>query len=229
MWLLYGGFYCTKDNPSVTPPAEPVPVVGTAFFSKGPFTLVFSNNDPGLDTTTRSKLVQAFFAVYPEETKRFNANSIDTVFFSMDTAYSGVAATSGGTVVFSSQYYRANPKDIDVLTHELMHIVQNYPRYDPPWLVEGIADYARYRYGLNNEQTGWFLPDYTSNQHYTDGYRVTARFLLWLEVHKSKTIVDQLDKSLRNQTYYSEDIWKKITGETIDQLWKAYAQHPSLL
>ena len=173
-------------------------------------------------------MVATFFKVYPEEVQRFNPNSEDTVHFSMDIAYSGVAATGGGQVTFSAAYYQDHPKDIDVVTHEVMHVVQSYPQYKPVWLVEGIADYARYIFGVNNAEEGWSLPDYSPDQHYTDSYRVTARFLIWLENHKNKKIVDQLDASLRDESYYTTDIWKKTTDKTLDELWDEYAADPGL-
>ena len=225
--LFLLGLSCSDDQ-MPDPKPEPLPVVGESTFSEGAFTLIFTNNDPGFDTAIRTQMVETFFTVYPKEVKRFNTNSKDTVHFFMDTAYSGVAATGGGKVTFSAAYYHTSPKDIDVVTHEVMHVVQSYPQYDPVWLVEGIADYARYIFGVDNANAGWSLPDYSPDQHYTDSYRVTARFLVWLEKHKNKTIVDRLDASLRDETYYSSDIWKQVTGESLDDLWNAYVHNPAL-
>jgi len=60
-----------------------------------------------------------------------------------------------------------------------MHIVQDYGQSTGPgWLTEGIADYARYKFGVNNPAAKWALPAYKSTQKYTDAYRVTARFLV---------------------------------------------------
>lgn len=228
LFLLFG-LSCTKNNtPNKPTPPDSIPVVGTSSFTEDDYTLVFTNTDSGFDTTIRTKLVQTFFKVYPAEVDRFNPNSSDTVHFLIDTAYSGVAATGGSQVRFSAAYYQAHPNDIDVVTHEVMHIVQNYPQYKPVWLVEGIADFARYIFGVDNANAGWSLPDYSPDQHYTDSYRVTARFLVWLENHKDKKIVDQLDKSLRNESYYNKDVWKNVTGKTLDQLWEEYTVNPSL-
>ena len=228
LFLLFG-LSCTKNDVPVEPtPSDSIPIVGESSFTEGDYTLVFTNTDPSFDTSIRTRLVQTFFKVYPPEVERFNPNSDDTVHFLIDTAYSGVAATGGGQVRFSAAYYHSHPNDIDVVTHEVMHIVQSYPQYKPVWLVEGIADYARYIFGVDNANEGWSLPDYTPDQHYTDSYRVTARFLVWLENHKHKKIVDQLDKSLRNESYYNKDVWENTTGKTLDQLWKDYAADPAL-
>ncbi|CAF3908073.1 unnamed protein product, partial [Didymodactylos carnosus] len=107
---------------------------------------------------------------------------------------------SGSNIVLGAEFIRNNPEDYDAVTHEFAHVVQNYPTYDPNWLVEGIADWARYKWGVNNEKGGWQLPNFNSDQKYTDSYRVTARFLVWLERSKNRDIVKQLDQALRSNS-----------------------------
>ena len=108
-----------------------------------------------------------------------------------------------------------------------MHIVQDYRHANPGWLTEGIADYVRYVYGVNNVKSRWTLPDYRSTQNYENAYRVTARFLLWVEKTKNKRIVDRLDAALRDGTYQPQ-LWEKLTGAAVDQLWKEYGADPAL-
>lgn len=196
-------------------------------YRQGDYSLTFRNNDPDFDTAIRNKLVATYFAVYPAEARRFNKNTVKHVIFSVDTAYHGVAATGGGKTTFSSAYYRRFPADIDVVTHEVMHLVQSYPHYHPVWLVEGIADYVRYEYGLHNKSAGWTMPNYNPKQSYKNSYRITARFLVWIQEHGDKKVVDQLDGSLRNNTY-DKDTWKKLTGKSVDDWWAEYGKSPSL-
>ena len=195
--------------------------------TSGGFSLIFVSNDAGLDPTTRQNLINVFFTVYPQEVERFNKSSLKKVIFFVDTAYKGVAETGNGMARFNPQWLKDHPQDIDVVTHEVMHVVQDYRNYDPGWLTEGIADYVRYVYGVNNLGGRWALPDYRSGQHYQNAYRVTARFLLWIEKNKYKKIVDDMDKAMRNGTY-SPELWKKLTGKTVDELWNEYAQAPSI-
>ena len=227
--FLVGLISCKKEKtyPPVGPPPPSTSVLDPKTYSQGGLTLIFLNNDPFLDTMIRQKMVNTFFAVYPLEVSRFNTLATNTVTFHMDTAYVGVAAAGGGKVTYSAKYYKTNPKDIDVVTHEAMHIVQAYPSYSPSWLVEGIADYARYKYGVDNASAGWSLPAYSGTQSYTNSYRVTARFLAWLEIHVRATIINELDAAMRGQTY-SADKWVQLTGKTVDQLWQAYWQNPTL-
>jgi hypothetical protein len=104
-----------------------------------------------------------------------------------------------------------------------MHLVQSYPhRAGPGWLTEGIADYVRYAYGVDNQGAGWSLPAYTASQHYTNAYRITARFLLWLEKDVKPGVVKTLDNAMRTNTY-TDEIWSKQTGKSLDDLWAAYA------
>ena len=122
----------------------------------------------------------------------------------------------------------SHPKDLDLMTHEIMHIIQSYPGGSGPgWLTEGIADYVRFKYGLNNKEAGWSLTPFNKNQHYTNSYRITARFLEWIRQKYDKKIIIKLDKHLRNQTY-SEDLWKTYTGKDLDELWEIYSSNPGI-
>jgi hypothetical protein len=159
---------------------------------------------------------------------RFNKKACTKdVRITIDPGYDGVAYTSDDVIVISATWLRNNPQDTDVVTHEGMHVVQHYPRGDPGWLIEGIADYARWRYGINNPAGNWQLPDFDPNQHYTNAYRVTARFLAWSE-KRYANIVDQLDAALRSNTY-SANSWNQFAGgKSVDQLWAEYANNPNL-
>jgi hypothetical protein len=193
----------------------------------GRYSLLFTNNDASLDQETRQKMIDAFFTVYPQMVERFNRHSLTKLRFFIDTAYKAVAETDNGSSRFNPAWMKRYPQDIDVVTHEVMHVVQDYKNYEPGWLTEGIADYVRYVYGVNNKAAKWTLPDYKPGQSYKNAYRVTARFLLWVEKNKYKKIVDDLDKAMRDGTYTS-DLWAKLTGRTVDELWDEYAKNPAL-
>jgi len=197
------------------------------FKEKG-YTLTFINQDATLDPALKQRLIKTFFEVYPVLAKTYNGKTLREVTFFVDTAYTGVAEAGGGRVRFSSRWFHKNPKDIDVVTHEVMHIVQAYPDDAGPWWVtEGVADYVRYAYGVDNAGGGWALPPYKDGQTYENGYRITARFLAWIEANVKKGFVKTLDKSMRSKTY-TADIWKQQTGKSIDELWKAYSTSPVL-
>jgi hypothetical protein len=192
------------------------------------YTLIFINKDSTFSSHVKKQLIKTFFIVYPKEAERFNRQTAKKVTFIMDPGYKGVAATSGAVTRFDPRWFKKHPKDIDVVTHEVMHIIQDYHSgHAPGWLTEGIADYARYTYGMNNKAADWTLPDYNPRQNYKDAYRVTARFLVWLQKNVSKNIVDKLNAILHSGTY-TQDTWKKLTGKSVDELWKMYAKSPAL-
>jgi hypothetical protein len=174
------------------------------------------------------RLVDVFFIVYPKLAKEYNRKTLKQVNFFIDTSYHGVAATDNGRVVFSSAYMMKHAKDVDVVTHEVMHIVQNYGESaGPGWLTEGIADFVRNKFGVDNAGANWSMPAYKQGQHYTNSYRITARFLTWLEKNKKKYLVKKLDKALRDHTY-TENIWVELTGKNLDALWDDYTKDPSI-
>ncbi|HVI46835.1 MAG TPA: basic secretory protein-like protein [Chitinophaga sp.] len=201
--------------------------VGTVIYTSNGYTLTFINKDGTFDDAERQRFINTFFTVYPKLLNRFFPGATKNVTFVIDPNYDGVAATSGNQVVYKSGWFRDRPEDIDVVTHEVMHIVQAYTGNTPGWLTEGIADYARYKYGVNNGPAGWGLPNWSSSQHYTNAYGVTARFLVWLERHVRSSIVEDLNTILRNKTY-SNNTWNQLTGKSVDQLWADYSANPAL-
>ncbi|MEP7145151.1 MAG: basic secretory protein-like protein [Ferruginibacter sp.] len=116
----------------------------------------------------------------------------------------------------------------DVITHELMHSVQGYGYNNvPAWVTEGIADYVRATEGINNAKANWAMPDWNASQHYSNAYRITARFFVWITQNYKADFVNRLDDAARKQTY-TEATYKDITGKTLDELWKAYIANPVL-
>lgn len=196
---------------------------------KGKFTLQFTCKSADFSEEINQKLISTFFEVYPTLVKTYNKNSPRVVTFVVDPEYDGVAATSNDKVVFSVKYMSSHPNDIDVVTHEVMHIVQAYGQRSgmPGWVTEGIADYVRYAYGVNNEGAGWRLPDFSEKHSYQNSYRITARFFAWIE-QNHKGVIRKLDQAGRDKAYEKGAIWQKLTGKTIDELWSEYSKNPRL-
>lgn len=192
------------------------------------FTLVWINKEKGFDNRLKQRLIDTYFLNYPKLVKKYNQKSRRSVTFVIDPDYDGVAATAGGIVRYSPKWFAKNPGDIDVVTHEVMHIVQGYPNGAGPWwITEGIADYVRFVEGVDNAGANWRLPDFKETQKYTDAYRITARFFYWMETKVRKGVIQKLDLAMRSKTY-SDDFWKRETGSTVDELWLRYAKNPAI-
>lgn len=192
-------------------------------------TVTFENEDSSLNPVVEQGFLNIIFEVYPKLVTDFNEAARQEIRVKIDTAYTGVAYAHNGEVTVSSNWMQKRPEDLDLMTHEIMHIIQSYPRgAGPGWLTEGIADYVRHVYGVDNVGAKWALPDYNSNQSYTDSYRVTARFLVWITERFDEKLVVNLDSNLRNKTYTSKS-WKQYTGKTLDELWALYDEDPELL
>jgi hypothetical protein len=199
-----------------------------AVFEDKGYKLTFINYDPTFTDDARLRLVNTFFKVYPELAAEYNSQTLKAVTMVIDTAYKGVAETDNGKVTISSAWMHKRPEDIDVVTHEVMHIVQDYGEsVGPGWLTEGIADYARYKFGVNNDAAKWSLTPYKAGQNYDNAYRITARFLVWIEAKVKPGIVKELNNELRQHTY-TDNSWKQQTGKTVDELWKTYTENPEI-
>ena len=130
------------------------------------------------------------------------------------------AATAGDRIFCSAKWFRDHPDDVGAIVHELAHVIQSYPKYDPPWLVEGIADYVRfYRYEPGSQRPS---PD-PKKAKYTDGYRTTAAFLAWIEEQHDPKIVVRLNAACREGRYRPE-LFETFTGKPLDELWAQYLQ-----
>lgn len=216
-------------------PVRQAQTIGTAIepgkadtIKKKGYQLIFVSRDPNLDPQVKQNLIDTYFKVYPKLMKTYNTKSTKEVLFVVDTAYKAVAEASNGRILFSAGYLKAHPTDIDVVTHETMHIVQGYGYgAGPVWLTEGIADYARYTYGIDNIGSKWSLPEYDAKQHYTNSYRITARFFVWIEQKVKPGMIAALDAELRAHQY-TDQSWAKMTGKTLDELWAAYGKNPAV-
>ncbi|WP_428328949.1 basic secretory protein-like protein [Mucilaginibacter sp.] len=200
----------------------------TQVYNKNGYKLTFINYDATFDKAEQERLVTTFFTVYPKLAKEYNPATLKAVIMVIDTTYKGVAATADGKVTIAAHWLHQRPEDIDVVTHEVMHIVQDYgDSSGPGWLTEGIADYARNKFGVNNAAAKWTLPAYKATQNYDNAYRITARFLVWVEQTVKPGIVKELDSQMRKHTY-TDNSWKQLTGKTVDELWKSYTENPAI-
>ncbi|KAH7709945.1 hypothetical protein AAVH_22776 [Aphelenchoides avenae] len=141
-----------------------------------------------------------------------------------------VAASGFRSLVsLNPTYFASHPNDIDIITHECMHLAQAYNWTSgiiPGWATEGIADYVRYTMGVDNGSAGWSLPEFKETQKLTDSYQVAARFFLWIEKNVKPGFVKAFDKALRSGS--GAGFFKRVTGKTEDELWEQYAQNPKI-
>jgi hypothetical protein len=136
------------------------------------------------------------------------------------------AHASGGTITINGDWIRRNPHDLGMVVHELVHVVQAYPRnrHNTGWLVEGIADYIRWwRYEPELMATRGRTRIDPAKAKYTDAYRTTAYFLAWASRTHDMRLVPELDRALRR----AEDprpVFERLTGKPLDELWEAFVK-----
>ncbi|MCL2775360.1 MAG: basic secretory family protein [Oscillospiraceae bacterium] len=99
--------------------------------------------------------------------------------------------------------FKKEPMDIDFITHELIHVAQNYGLIKcPNWITEGLADYGRAKFGLYN--TGWNIPKFIinrSDKNYELGYTVTAGLFIWIEENINETFCKDLNNTIKSERY----------------------------
>ncbi len=211
--------------------------IGTRHYSSNGYNLTIKNTDFKINAAVRHRLTELYFQIYPRLVNRFNRNAPRSinVFIDGQNKYPFWGLAVDNKMIINAYRLRnpsSFPRYYDIFLHELAHLVQQYTTKnlaDVKWLGEALADYVRYKYGGSNVGAGWPLPDYTKTQSYNDSYKVTARFLIWLEYKYNSSIIDQLDKGLRDVTYNQNSTWKELTGRSVEQLWLDYTENPNLI
>ncbi|MBN6150713.1 Basic Secretory protein [Xanthomonas sp. AmX2] len=190
--------------------------------------VVYRDASGALDRTMRDRILETFFHAYPRERAEFNAAAPTRAIITIDPGYDGIAYVDSdewARMTINPAWLAKHPGDTDLVAHEAMHIVQGYPDYGndkaPGWLVEGIADYARDRYGVDNAAGGWKLPsEVKENHNYDSGYRVSGAFLKWSDA-RHPGLVKRLDAALRSGTYTAR-LWNELTGQDVAAVWARY-------
>ncbi|KAI5124126.1 hypothetical protein M0805_000939 [Coniferiporia weirii] len=218
--LVYQPVY-TASPP---PPDWPVPKLrleakdlaheGTALFFK------HVNPSDGL----RNAVVSVLETLYTKQTSPTNVRSVSLYLDDMD----GVAYTKGSELDndhkeihlsvrhVKNSKHRVRGEVLGVLVHEMVHCFQyNAKGTCPGGLIEGIADYVRLKAG--------FSPPHwqKGGNKWDEGYQTTGYFLEWIEDTYGHDFVRKLNGAMREQKY-SPDVFRELTGEGVDALWKLY-------
>ncbi|MET1024668.1 MAG: basic secretory protein-like protein [Pseudoxanthomonas sp.] len=191
-------------------------------------TITYRDASGALDVPMQEKILKTFFHAYARERADFNTAAPTKAIITIDPSYDGIAYVGSddwAKMTINPAWLVKHPGDTDLVSHEAMHIVQGYPDYGndkaPTWLVEGIADYARDKYGIDNAASGWKLPtDVKEKQNYDSGYRISGAFLKWSEA-QHPGLVKQMDAALRTGKY-SPRLWNQLAGKDVAALWTEY-------
>jgi hypothetical protein len=134
----------------------------------------------------------------------------------------GIAWASGGEITINVTWFAERPHDIGAIYHELAHVVQAYPDNEANcgWLVEGIADWARY-FVFEKRDLAFYAGKPAGS--YRDAYTNAARFLDWLRLNKNPAVVIELNSRLKRGVYAPEKDWPELAGSTLEDLWAEYA------
>lgn len=183
-------------------------------------TLIDENNL--LEESVKNNIIKVFNEVYFNVFDYYNDGEYVNVTIEVTEIYSNPAYTVGHTICIDYTYLNNNPEDYDVITHELIHVAQyNIQSAIPIWLIEGMADYGRYKFGINNEAANWQFEAPNYAQYFTDAYKTTAAFLVWIEKEYPSFTVKNMNKIMK-EGKYSNNYIKEVVGYSFDDLWIQY-------
>jgi len=178
-----------------------------------------------LDGEVIAAIDRLFVEVYPVLADFFDGE-LQYVKLVADSGFLGTARVITPDGEGSIKILELNPEkfrdlsQIHVITHELAHIAASMHREVPMWIREGVADYARYKFDPYVKESSWNLGSYEKGENYTGGYKVAARFFLWVEENLSDDFTKQLCLLCREG--YSEDVFKTVCGQNLEELWENY-------
>lgn len=199
-----------------------------------------------LDPEVVELLIDTFNKVYQTICDFFNNGEIRDVVFEPDPNFDSPPALIVITIITNDAdgsiierkmdnnkiKFNSNDKicqkgtrDIDWITHELIHVAQDY-QYDngnyPSWVVEGLADYGREKFGLYNKEADWHISKIISNKKkYDIGYTLAAGLFIWIEENYYSEFSKELN-GLMKSGKYNDDYFIEKTNKTVDELWQIY-------
>ena len=157
-----------------------------------------------------------------------------TLTLSLEYVPHGAVLTGGSHIYLTSGYVSkcpdANLKEwvTAVLVHEATHVYQYKDGPPTGSLIEGIADYVRFRAGYPDlgdvpGGTTFMLKPAAPGGHWDDGYGTTAHFLIWLDDHHPG-FGYELNQSLNasDNLPWSANVFTKYAGNDVNTLWAQY-------
>ena len=166
----------------------------------------------------KERLIHTFNVIWKDIVDWMDFGIVSRVEYVLDSE--GIAWASGRRAGLSLAWILENPWDTDCMTHELIHCAQRYVNV-PTWVHEGIADYARAKFGLFNQEAGRTLrpsgrdaqnpstdPNSGFVSGYIAGYNRTATFYQWIEANHNPNFVQELNYSLKANlvTNFQDDV-----------------------
>ncbi|MFI2743805.1 discoidin domain-containing protein [Zhouia sp. PK063] len=198
-------------------------------YTRNGYTLNFIDESSNSNYQTRLKLINTFFEVYENENLFFNFDSPTEVTVKLSDNQTETFSVSESSVTLNAAQFLDNPFDIDILTAALMQLTGNLTQKQlPDWLLNGISDYGRYKFGLYNNDADWSLPEYEDGQFYTDGNQIVARFIVWIELNFDTTFTKNMVTYLQNNEY-NEQEWNTLTGKSLEDLWTLYEEKNNII
>ena len=134
----------------------------------------------------------------------------------------GIAFADSNAITVSSHWIEKYPEDVGLIVHEAVHVVQLYPKFEPGWVTEGIADYIRWHL-YEKKPLDWF-PVGEDERGYEAAYRITGGFFLWITLHKNADFMKILNTYMKNSAY-KDSMFFQYTGKDLDALWLEYIQY----
>jgi hypothetical protein len=114
--------------------------------------------------------------------------------------------------------------DYIAYTH-FLNTNQPYLRLDAKGLLYGYDDSKPYLYSLQQKKIppngAYAARGIRAGHGYRHGYTVTAAFLYWLEQNKRPAIVLELNTAMKTHQYHPR-LWRKLTGASLEALWREF-------
>ena len=166
------------------------------------------------------RVAEWYGANYPDIVRLIDAPTNDlprdlTLRFRSDLKPGVPGYAQGATMTLSVPHVFRHVDDVrGMFIHELTHVAQAYPVYEPSWLVEGLADAVRYLLSPANDAWKHGVDRIDPKKlDYAHKYGEAARFILWVQAQNHPNLVAKLSRALKDKRY-NDQTWTELTGKT---------------
>lgn len=178
------------------------------------------------DEELAQTLQEVFFEKYPAIRETFGTTADREITLTLTAGTENYISTMNG-IFMSYEELKNDPAKLNTLVWFFVNKVINghpNPADDPEIeaLSLGFQFYAENVYAVIPDQATWLMP-YEPGQQLTDNPQVAGAFLMWVARTYGADVPIRLNRVLHEGCYDSMSFWLTATGDTLGNLWNAYA------
>lgn len=176
------------------------------------------------DEALAQTIQDVFFDKYPAIRETYGTCEDRTVDLYLTAEDQNMISPDG---IYMSADTLRTPRGLNILVWFFANkVVNDHPNPDEnpeiAALSLGFQYYVENVYAVEPAEAVWLMP-YAPGQQLTDNGQVAGAFLMWAAQTYGEEVPIRLNRVLHEGYYDSLNFWLQATGDTLGNLWNAYA------